>query len=83
MWEYRRWPLVLQIGCAAGSGLYVSYNGGETWESAPTRMDSRKVNSAESASRWLPVTRIRYMHSLKQKEKRPLQKYRHRGAEMV
>jgi photosystem II stability/assembly factor-like uncharacterized protein len=31
MWEYRRWPWFFKSG-GTGSGLYVSYNGGETWE---------------------------------------------------
>lgn len=31
MWEYRRWPWFFKSG-GKGSGLYVSYNGGETWE---------------------------------------------------
>ncbi len=31
MWEYRRWPWFFKSG-GKGSGLYVSYDGGETWE---------------------------------------------------
>ena len=31
MWEYQRWPWFFKSG-GKGSGLYVSYNGGETWE---------------------------------------------------
>jgi photosystem II stability/assembly factor-like uncharacterized protein len=31
MWEYRRWPWFFKSG-GKGSGLYVSYNAGETWE---------------------------------------------------
>ena len=31
MWEYRRWPWFFKSG-GAGSGLYVSNDGGETWE---------------------------------------------------
>ena len=31
MWEYRRWPWFLKSG-GKGSGLYVSYDAGETWE---------------------------------------------------
>ncbi len=31
MWEYRRWPWFFKSG-GPGSGLYVSFDGGETWE---------------------------------------------------
>ncbi len=31
MWEYQRWPWFFKSG-GKGSGLYVSHNGGETWE---------------------------------------------------
>lgn len=31
MWEYRRWPWFFKSG-GPGSGLYVSYDGGENWE---------------------------------------------------
>ncbi len=31
MWEYQRWPWHFKSG-GSGSGLYVSYDGGETWE---------------------------------------------------
>ncbi len=31
MWEYRRWPWFFKSG-GKGSGLYVSIDGGETWE---------------------------------------------------
>ena len=31
MWEYRRWPWFFKSG-GVGSGLYVSNDGGETWE---------------------------------------------------
>ncbi len=31
MWEYRRWPWFFKSG-GNGSGLYVSYDAGETWE---------------------------------------------------
>lgn len=31
MWEYRRWPWFFKSG-GKGSGLYVSYDGGETWQ---------------------------------------------------
>lgn len=31
MWEYRRWPWFFKSG-GKGSGLYVSHDGGETWE---------------------------------------------------
>ena len=31
MWEYRRWPWFFKSG-GKGSGLYVSYDGGEKWE---------------------------------------------------
>lgn len=31
MWEYRRWPWFFKSG-GPGSGLYVSYDGGETWK---------------------------------------------------
>lgn len=31
MYEYRRWPWLFQSG-GEGSGLYVSYDGGETWK---------------------------------------------------
>ena len=31
MWEFRRWPWFFNSG-GPGSGLYVSYDGGETWE---------------------------------------------------
>ncbi|MCK6693217.1 MAG: hypothetical protein L6Q97_14110, partial [Thermoanaerobaculia bacterium] len=31
MWEYRRWPWFFKSG-GKGSGLYVSYDGGESWE---------------------------------------------------
>lgn len=31
MWEYQRWPWFFKSG-GAGSGLYVSYDAGETWE---------------------------------------------------
>jgi len=31
MWEYRRWPWFFESG-GEGSGLYMSMNGGETWE---------------------------------------------------
>jgi photosystem II stability/assembly factor-like uncharacterized protein len=31
MWEYRRWPWFFKSG-GKGSGLYVSFDGGETWE---------------------------------------------------
>ncbi|NVK05316.1 MAG: hypothetical protein HWD92_10855 [Flavobacteriia bacterium] len=30
MWEYRRWPWELKSG-GEGSGIYVTYDGGETW----------------------------------------------------
>lgn len=30
MWEYRRWPWFFKSG-GPGSGLYVTYDGGETW----------------------------------------------------
>jgi photosystem II stability/assembly factor-like uncharacterized protein len=31
MWEYRRWPWFFKSG-GPGSGLYVTYNGGESWK---------------------------------------------------
>ena len=31
MWDYRRWPWGFRSG-GSGSGLYVSYDGGETWK---------------------------------------------------
>jgi photosystem II stability/assembly factor-like uncharacterized protein len=31
MWEHRRWPWYFNSG-GPGSGLYISYDGGETWE---------------------------------------------------
>nr|MDP9120894.1 hypothetical protein [Acidobacteriota bacterium] len=31
MWEYRRWPWTFRSG-GPGSGLYVSYDGGESWK---------------------------------------------------
>ena len=31
MWEYRRWPWFFKSG-GAGSGLYVTHDGGETWK---------------------------------------------------
>ena len=31
MWDYRRWPWGFRSG-GPGSGLYVSYDGGETWK---------------------------------------------------
>jgi photosystem II stability/assembly factor-like uncharacterized protein len=31
MWEYRRWPWIFKSG-GPGSGLYVTYDGGETWK---------------------------------------------------
>ena len=31
MWEYRRWPWLFKSG-GPGSGLYVTYDGGETWK---------------------------------------------------
>jgi BNR/Asp-box repeat. len=31
MWEYRRWPWFFESG-GPGSGLYVTHDGGETWE---------------------------------------------------
>jgi photosystem II stability/assembly factor-like uncharacterized protein len=31
MWEYRRWPWFFHSG-GPGSGLYVSWNGGESWQ---------------------------------------------------
>jgi photosystem II stability/assembly factor-like uncharacterized protein len=31
MWEYRRWPWFFKSG-GKGSGLHISYDGGETWE---------------------------------------------------
>lgn len=31
MWEYRRWPWFFNSG-GPGSGLYVTYDGGETWK---------------------------------------------------
>lgn len=31
MWEHRRWPWFFKSG-GAGSGLYVTHNGGENWE---------------------------------------------------
>jgi photosystem II stability/assembly factor-like uncharacterized protein len=31
MWEYRRWPWIFNSG-GPGSGLYVTYNGGQTWK---------------------------------------------------
>ncbi len=31
MWEYRRWPWKFKSG-GAGSGIYVSHDGGENWE---------------------------------------------------
>ena len=31
MWEYRRWPWFFKSG-GPGSGLYLSYDGGENWE---------------------------------------------------
>jgi photosystem II stability/assembly factor-like uncharacterized protein len=36
MWEYRRWPWFFKSG-GPGSGLYVSYDGGETWEKRTDR----------------------------------------------
>jgi photosystem II stability/assembly factor-like uncharacterized protein len=36
MWEYRRWPWKFKSG-GAGSGLYVSHDGGETWEKRTER----------------------------------------------
>jgi len=36
MWEYRRWPWFFKSG-GPGSGLYVSYDGGETWEKRADR----------------------------------------------
>ena len=31
MWEYRRWPWYFKSG-GKGSGLYITYDGGETWK---------------------------------------------------
>jgi photosystem II stability/assembly factor-like uncharacterized protein len=31
MWEFRRWPWFFNSG-GSGSGLYISYDGGESWE---------------------------------------------------
>ncbi len=31
MWEYRRWPWFFKSG-GPGSGLYISFDGGETWQ---------------------------------------------------
>ncbi|HEX9943994.1 MAG TPA: hypothetical protein VGG03_18440 [Thermoanaerobaculia bacterium] len=31
MWDYRRWPWLLRSG-GPGSGLFVTYDGGETWK---------------------------------------------------
>lgn len=31
MWEFRRWPWFFKSG-GAGSGLYISFDGGETWK---------------------------------------------------
>ncbi len=31
MWEFRRWPWFLKSG-GAGSGLFISFDGGETWQ---------------------------------------------------
>ncbi len=31
MWEHRRWPWFFKSG-GAGSGMYITYDGGETWE---------------------------------------------------
>jgi len=31
MWDYRRWPWLFRSG-GPGSGLYVTYDGGETWK---------------------------------------------------
>jgi photosystem II stability/assembly factor-like uncharacterized protein len=31
MWQYRRWPWFFKSG-GSGSGLYVTYDGGETWQ---------------------------------------------------
>ena len=31
MWEHRRWPFFFKSG-GAGSGIYTSYDGGETWK---------------------------------------------------
>jgi len=31
MWEYRRWPWFFKSG-GPGSGLYITYDGGETWK---------------------------------------------------
>ncbi|MCS6929184.1 MAG: hypothetical protein NZM43_06780 [Saprospiraceae bacterium] len=36
MWEYQRWPWYFKSG-GPGSGLYVSYDGGETWEKRTER----------------------------------------------
>ncbi len=36
MWEYQRWPWFFKSG-GPGSGLYVSYDGGETWEKRTDR----------------------------------------------
>ncbi|MEM6376596.1 MAG: hypothetical protein AAF705_00145 [Bacteroidota bacterium] len=35
MWEHRRWPWYFHSG-GEGSGLYVSFDGGETWEKRTT-----------------------------------------------
>ncbi|HSG48325.1 MAG TPA: hypothetical protein VLA43_10965, partial [Longimicrobiales bacterium] len=32
MWSFRRWPWYFESGYGEGSGLYVTYDGGESWD---------------------------------------------------
>jgi photosystem II stability/assembly factor-like uncharacterized protein len=32
MWSFRRWPWYFESGYGEGSGLYVTYDGGDSWE---------------------------------------------------
>jgi len=53
MWEYRRWPWFFKSG-GKGSGLYVSYNAGETWE---RRTDKDGLPEGELGRMGLAVSR--------------------------
>jgi photosystem II stability/assembly factor-like uncharacterized protein len=50
MWEYRRWPWFFTSG-GAGSGLNITYEGGETWrkdtseDGLPSREQGRRLGT--------------------------------------
>ena len=54
MWQFRRWPWIFRSG-GAGSGLYVTYDGGESWkklteEDGLPKGDLGRIGLAISAS---------------------------------